>query len=99
MIDGGVEAARLVDNVQGVAWNLFNRSFAALAAGDITLALATAEQSIDVIKDLDAPALSGWAYLSRAAALLESGRAEQAADLLVAEVGGGELRLIPGGWR
>ena len=54
VIDGGVEAARLVDNVQGVAWNLFNRSFAALAAGDVTLALATAEQSIDVIKDLDA---------------------------------------------
>ena len=99
VIDGGVEAARLVDNVQGVAWNLFNRSFAALAAGDIALALTTAEQSIDIIKDLDAPALSGWAYLSRAAALLESGHAEQAADLLVAEVGGGELRLIPGGWR
>ena len=35
VLDGGVEAARLVDNVQGLAWNLFNRSFAAFAAGDI----------------------------------------------------------------
>ena len=95
VIDGGVEAARLVDNVQGVAWNLFNRSFAALAAGDVALALATAEQSIDIIKDLDAPALSGWAYLARAAALFEAGRAEQAADLLVAEVGGERAAADP----
>ena len=99
VIDGGVEAARLVDNVQGVAWNLFNRSFAALAAGDVTLALATAQQSIDLNKDLDAIVLAGWAYMARAAALFENGEAEEAADLLVAEVGGDELRYIPGGWR
>ena len=37
--------------------------------------------------------------MARAAALFETGSAEQAADLLVAEVGGEELRLIPGGWR
>ena len=49
VIDGAVEAARLVDNLQGVAWNLFNRSFAALAAGDIELALATSEQSLSLI--------------------------------------------------
>ena len=99
VIDGAVDAARLVDNLQGVAWNLFNRSFAALAAGDVALALATAEQSIDIIKDLDATVLSGWAYMARAAALFENGRADEAAELLAAEVGGDELRLIPGGWR
>ena len=74
VIDGGVEAARLVDNVQGVAWNLFNRSFAALAAGDVTLALATAEQSVEIIKDLDAPVLSGWAAWRAPARCFESGR-------------------------
>ena len=99
VIDGAVDAARLVDNQQGVGWNLFNRSFAALAAGDIDLALATAEQSIDILKDLDATVLSGWAYMARAAALYEDGEAEPAADLLVAEVGGEHLQLIPGGWR
>ena len=91
-----MDAARLVDNQQGVGWNLFNRSFAALAAGDVELALATAEQSIDILKDLDATVLSGWAYMARAAALFEAGDAELAADLLVAEVGGEELQLIPG---
>ena len=99
VIDGAVEAARLVDNLQGVAWNLFNRSFAALAAGDVTLALATAEQSVEINNDLDATVLAGWASMARAAALFENGDAERAADLLVAEVGGEELRLIPGGWR
>ena len=35
MLDGAVEAARLLGNVQGLAWDLFNRAFAALAAGDV----------------------------------------------------------------
>jgi DNA-binding CsgD family transcriptional regulator len=99
VFDGAVEAARLVDNVQGVAWNLFNRSFAAIAAGDVELALATAEQSSDFVKDLDESVVSHHACWGRAAALFEIGRAEQAADLLVASVGGEELRFIPGGWR
>ena len=99
VIDGAVEAARLVDNMQGVAWNLFNRAFGALAAGDVELALATAEQSIDIVKDLDDSILLGHASFVRAAALCEDGRAEQAADLLVGSVGGEELRVIPGGWR
>ena len=99
VIDGAVEAARLVDNMQGVAWNLFNRAFGALAAGDVELALATAEESIDIVKDLDDSILLGHASFVRAAALCEDGRAEQAADLLVGSVGGEELRVIPGGWR
>ncbi len=47
------------------------------------------------MKDLDALALSGWAHLARAAALFEAGRAEQAADLLVAEVGGERAAADP----
>ena len=42
--------------------------------------------------------LSGHAAWARRRAV-RGRRAEQAADLLVAEVGGEELRLIPGGWR
>ena len=33
MLDGAIAAARLVDNPQGLAWTLFNRSYAAFAAG------------------------------------------------------------------
>ena len=53
VLDGAVEAARLVDNLQGVAWNLFNRTFAAIAAGDVQVALATAEQSVEIAQELD----------------------------------------------
>ena len=66
VFDGAVEAARMVDNVQGVAWNLFNRSFAALAAGDVTLALATAEQSIEHHQGSRRASVSASAALARA---------------------------------
>ena len=48
VLDGAIAAARLVDNPQGLAWNLFNRSYAAFAAGDIDLALATAKEAFDL---------------------------------------------------
>ena len=99
VFDGAIDAARMVENLQGVAWNLFNRTFTAIAAGDAQVALATAEQSVEIAKDLDEGMLSGHAAWALAGALSEAGRPEQAADLLVAEVGGEELRLIPGGWR
>ena len=38
-------AARLRDNTQGLAWNLFNRSFAALPPVTSTLAIATARRA------------------------------------------------------
>src|SRR5262249_47431114 len=47
LLDGAVETARLLDNAQGLVWNLFNRSFAALAAGDVELAFATAQERVD----------------------------------------------------
>ena len=53
MLDDAVEAARLVGNVQGLAWNLLNRSLAATAMGDVELAVATAEESADLAMDLD----------------------------------------------
>ena len=64
-----VEAARLVDNMQGLAWNLFNRSFAALAAGDVELALADrrGERRADG-KDLDESAVVGRRGLRRSRA-------------------------------
>ena len=53
VLDGAIAAARLVDNPQGLAWNLFNRSYAAFAAGDIDLALATAKEAFDLAQQLD----------------------------------------------
>ncbi len=99
MLDGAIAAARLVDNPQGLAWNLFNRSYAAFAAGDIDLALATAKEAFDLAQQLDPGPVPAHAAVALAYARLETGHAERSAELLVEFAGGNELRLIGGGWR
>ena len=99
VLDGAIAAARLVDNPQGLAWNLFNRSYAAFAAGDIDLALATAIEAFDLAQQLDPGPVPAHAAVALAYARLETGHAERSAELLVEFAGGNELRLIGGGWR
>jgi DNA-binding CsgD family transcriptional regulator/tetratricopeptide (TPR) repeat protein len=99
LLDGAIEAARLVGNTQALAWNLFNRSAVALAVGDMEVALATAEESVDLSRELDEGFVSAWAAVRLAAVLLETEQAERAVDLLLGSVGGEGLTLIPGGWR
>ncbi len=99
VLDGAIAAARLVDNPQGLAWNLFNRSYAAFAAGDIDLALATAVEAFDLAQQLDPGPVPAHAAVALAYARLETGHAERCAELLVEFAGGTELRLIGGGWR
>ena len=99
VLDGAIAAARLVDNPQGLAWNLFNRSYAAFAEGDIDLALATAKEAFDLAQQLDPGPVPAHAAVALAYARLETGQAERCAELLVEFAGGHELRLIGGGWR
>ena len=99
VLDGAIAAARLMDNPQGLAWNLFNRSYAAFAAGDIDLALATAKEAFDLAQELDPGPVPAHAAVALAYARLETGHPEQCAELLVEFAGGNELRLIGGGWR
>jgi DNA-binding NarL/FixJ family response regulator len=88
-----------VDNVQGLAWILLNRSLAASAAGDVDLALATAHESIDLARDLDEGPVSAYGAVALAGPLLATGRAGLAADQLLKSAGGEELGLLPGTWR
>ena len=99
VLDGAIAAARLIDNPQGLALNLFNRSYAAFAAGDIELALATAKEAFDLAQQLDPGPIPAHAAVALAYARLETGHAERCAELLVEFAGGNELRLIGGGWR
>src|SRR4051794_20958594 len=99
VLDGAIAAARLVDNPQGLAWNLFNRSYAAFAAGDIDLALETAKEAFALAQQLDPGPVPAHAAVALAYARLETGHAERSAELLVEYAGGEELRLIGGGWR
>jgi DNA-binding CsgD family transcriptional regulator/tetratricopeptide (TPR) repeat protein len=97
-LDRAVEVARLSGNVQALAGNLTNRSLTALAAGDLELALATAEENIDLTRDLD-QSLVCAAAVALGAALVEAGDPQRAVDVLIASSGGEALALIPGVWR
>ena len=98
LLDNAVEGARLSGNVQALAGNLGNRSFAALAAGDVELAIATAQECVELASGLD-QSLVCAAGVALAAALLERGDPERAVESLVSSSGGEELPLIPGVWR
>jgi DNA-binding NarL/FixJ family response regulator len=98
LLDNAVEGARLSGNVQALAGNLGNRSFAALAAGDVGMALATAQECVELTSGLD-QSLVCAAGVALAAALLETGDPGRAVDSLIASSGGDELPLIPGVWR
>ena len=99
LLDGGIEAARLAGNTQALVSSLWSRSAVALAVGDLELALASAQESVDLSQDLDDPFQSAWAAVRLAAALMETGQSERGVELLVRSAGGEELTLIPGGWR
>jgi ATP/maltotriose-dependent transcriptional regulator MalT len=96
LLDGGIEAARLLGNTHALVWNLLGRSAAALRSGDVDLALATAQESADLSQDSDSNFHSAEAAADLAAALLETGQPQRAAELLLESAGGEELVLIGG---
>jgi DNA-binding CsgD family transcriptional regulator len=99
LLDGAIEAARLLGSPPALAGNFFNRSVVALAAGDLETALAVAEEGVELTRELDNGFVGAWAAARLAAVLLETGQPARAVELLVARAGGEELTLIPGGWR
>jgi ATP/maltotriose-dependent transcriptional regulator MalT len=98
LLDGAIEGARLLGSPPALAGNLFNRSVVALAADDLQLALATAEESVELTRELDDGFVSAWAAARLAAVLFESGQPARAVELLLSRSGGEELTLIPGSW-
>jgi ATP/maltotriose-dependent transcriptional regulator MalT len=99
LLDGAIEAARLLGSPPALAGNLFNRSVVALAVGDLDFALATAEESVELTRDLDEGFVTAWAAGRLASVLFETGQPDRAIELLLERAGGEELALIPGGWR
>jgi ATP/maltotriose-dependent transcriptional regulator MalT len=99
LLDGAIEAGRLLGSPPALAGNLFNRSVIALAAGDLDTALATAEESVELTRDLDEGFVTAWAAARLAGVLFETGQPDRAIELLLGRAGGAELTLIPGGWR
>jgi DNA-binding NarL/FixJ family response regulator len=99
VLGDAVEAARLMDNAQSLCWTLFNYAYGLVAAGEIELALATAQESHELALALDPGPITGHAGSAYALALYESGEPARAADVLVSAAGGDELRMIGGAWR
>jgi DNA-binding CsgD family transcriptional regulator len=96
LLDGGIEAARLVGNTHALVWTLLGRSAAGLRSGDVELALATAQESVDLGQDLDSNFHSAEAAADLAAALLETGQPKPAVEMLLNSAGGEKLVLIGG---
>jgi DNA-binding NarL/FixJ family response regulator/tetratricopeptide (TPR) repeat protein len=99
LLEGAIEAVRLLGTPPALAGNLFNRSVVALAAGELEVALATAEEAEEITRDLDEGFVTAWAAVRLAGVLLETGQPLRAVELLLGRAGGEELTLIPGGWR
>jgi ATP/maltotriose-dependent transcriptional regulator MalT len=99
LLDGAIEAGRLLGSPPALAGNLFNRSVVALAAGDLNTALATAEESGELTHHLDEGFVTAWAAARLADVMFEAGQPDRAIELLLGGAGGEELTLIPGGWR
>jgi tetratricopeptide (TPR) repeat protein len=99
LLDGAIEATRLLGQTQALAGNLFNQSVVAVATGDLDTALATAQESVDLARDLDEGFVPAWAAVRLAGVLFETGQPGSAAGLLLSCAGGEEQALIPGSWR
>jgi DNA-binding NarL/FixJ family response regulator/tetratricopeptide (TPR) repeat protein len=99
LLDGAIEAARLLGQTQALAGNLFNRSVVAVAVGDLGTAMTTAQESADLARDLDEGFVPAWAAVRLAGVLLETGQPGSAVQLLLSCAGGEEQALIPGSWR
>jgi DNA-binding CsgD family transcriptional regulator len=99
LLDEAVEAARLSRNVESLGWNLLSRAYVAVAAGDLELALSAAQESVEVTRELDDRLVCTFARWAFASALLETGEAERAVEVLVETAGGRELPRIPKPWR
>ena len=96
LLDGGVEAARLLGNTHALVWSLSSRSSAALRMGDVELALSAAQESVNLSIEAGENFHSAEAAADLAAALLETGQPERAVELLLGSAGGEELVLIAG---
>jgi DNA-binding CsgD family transcriptional regulator len=99
LLEGAIESGRLLGSPPALAGNLFNRSVIALAVGDLDVALATAEEGVELSRGLDEGFVTAWAAVRLAGVLVEIGQPVRAAELLVGRAGGDDLSLIPGGWR
>src|SRR4051794_5343058 len=98
LFDGAIEASRIVDDVQGVAWMLFNRCAVAVHEGDLDGALGFIGESLQLTADGEESLISTLGSVCSGMALLEAGDPARAVEHFL-RAGGEELSVVAGGWR
>jgi DNA-binding NarL/FixJ family response regulator/tetratricopeptide (TPR) repeat protein len=99
VFDGAVEAARLSGNPKVISWRLFSRSWTAMLAGNLDLAVRTGEDAVDLERGVDQDIISPFVTGFLGAVLIEADEPARGLDLLISGAGGPELPLFPGVWR
>ena len=95
VVDEAVDVARIHGNPSMLGWALLARSSLALASGDPGAARAAAEECVEAHGAPTAlPAV--WARVALAAALVEADDPAPAEQLLITDLGGDGLSLVPG---
>src|ERR671922_92096 len=98
LLDDSLEAARLSDNVVGIAWSLLNRSYAAINAGEVEEALRAGEKAVELTAPFADSPVGVWSGEVLAQALVEAGKPERGYEMMV-ERAGPDLVRVPGSWR
>jgi ATP/maltotriose-dependent transcriptional regulator MalT len=99
LLDGAAEAARLLDEDQGLMWTLSMQSSVALLSGDLDRALDTAREAYELTSGVEQGLITAWAGLPLARVLVDLGEHGRAVELMLTSGGGEELGRIPAGWR
>jgi DNA-binding NarL/FixJ family response regulator len=99
LLDAAIETGRLLGSPPSLAGNLFNRSAVALAMGDLATARSTAEESVELTRNLDDGFVPAWAGARLAEVLHATGQSDQAIEILLERAGGPEVPLIRAGGR
>jgi DNA-binding CsgD family transcriptional regulator len=98
-LDGAIEAARLVGNAQSLAWTLVNGAWTTMLRGELEAALAMAEESAELVQDVDDSPITTWSGAVLGAIVIEAGEAARGAELILDAGRGPELAAIPGYFR
>jgi DNA-binding NarL/FixJ family response regulator len=97
--EGAIEAARLVDNAQALAWALFHRAFTALQADDLDTALAAGAESFELTPGPDPNVVACYSGMVFGVAQIERGDPAEGVRLMVLRGGGEHLPKLPSAWR
>ena len=98
LLDTAIEAGRLSGNPQALAWALFCRAFVALPAGDIQVAIATAEESMELANAGEHPVIAARSGAVLAIARISAGKSAPTTDALT-DPGTDPFQGLPDNWR